>query len=78
MSKFTLQYTEATVDLQRGSVYGTNTVNINYVMFYGLIMIIFLNNFRVQAVRMEEKVRKGAYVHLKNKWGSLKSKKKKF
>ena len=55
-------------------VCGKNTVNINYVMFYGLIMIIFLNSFRVQAVRLEEKVRKGAYVHLKNKWGSLKSK----
>ena len=33
----------------------------------------FSTSFGVQAVHLEEKVRKGAYAHLENKWESLNS-----
>ena len=32
----------------------------------------FLTSFGVQSVLLMEKVRKGAYAHFKNKWGSSK------
>ena len=35
--------------------------------------LFFSTSFGVQAVHLEEKVRKGAYAHFENKWGSLKS-----
>ena len=34
----------------------------------------FINSFWVQAVHLEEKVRKSANAHFENKWGSHKSK----
>ena len=34
--------------------------------------LIILTSFEVQAVHLEEKVRKGAYAHFKNNWGFLK------
>ena len=36
----------------------------------------FLNQFGVQAVKLEKKIRKRAYTHFDNKWGSISKNKK--
>ena len=49
--------------------------NLSYEMILQKVnfFLIFSISFGVQAVHLEEKVRKGAYAHFENKWGSLKS-----
>ena len=48
--------------------------NLSYEMILQKVFfLIFLISFGVQAVHLEEKVRKGVYAHFEKKWGSLKS-----